>query len=246
MATSGARVGGGQLRNCVQYGLRCAQEVLAGSGPSRLAPPLPLPELMQHLRARLAPLDMEPDEGEEPEQRREDEKKATQETEAEQAAGQEPGHVAAGPGQGQQAGPQAPNSASPGSATAATTATNAATTTVAADTNGLVSISLRCPLSGGVVACPGHLGATAAARPLAFFDLHVFLEQARATGSWACPATGTLGSIHDLRVGAVAAGVGCVALLPTHTCDLTNPFAMNCSHTFVFPCPRGESSSMSL
>ncbi|GIL68252.1 hypothetical protein Vafri_21505 [Volvox africanus] len=66
--------------------------------------------------------------------------------------------------------------------------------------SGSVTVSLRCPLHGGLVTAPAHFGAMAAASPLAFFDVGAFLQQARGHGSWICPATGRLGDAEDLRV----------------------------------------------
>ncbi|GLI59320.1 hypothetical protein VaNZ11_001175 [Volvox africanus] len=73
-----------------------------------------------------------------------------------------------------------------------------------ADTDGAVSsgpvtVSLRCPLHGGLVTAPAHFGAMAAASPLAFFDVGGFLQLARGHGSWICPASGRLGNVEDLR-----------------------------------------------
>ncbi|GFR45640.1 hypothetical protein Agub_g7048, partial [Astrephomene gubernaculifera] len=50
-----------------------------------------------------------------------------------------------------------------------------------------------------LVAAPAHFGSGAAAAPLAFFEAAAFLEVAQRSGSWACPATGRLGELRDLR-----------------------------------------------
>lgn len=65
---------------------------------------------------------------------------------------------------------------------------------------GSMTVSLRCPLHGGLVETPAHFGATAAGSPLAFFDLAAFLELARRNNNWICPASGRLGDFGDLRV----------------------------------------------
>ncbi|KAG2455027.1 hypothetical protein HYH02_000852 [Chlamydomonas schloesseri] len=236
------------LRLC--RGPLTAQEVLAGAGPGRLAPPLPLPLMVAHLRARLEPVDMEaeaePEEGAGHGQGGGAGGQAEDKTPAAQRCGSaetdgggtrnqaSPGSTSESPAQvpppaataiadsaaaltttvaattsasappattSASAPPATTSASAPPATTSASAppATTSASAPPAADAHGRVSISLRCPLSGGVVVRPGHLGATAATHPLAFFDLPVFLEQARATGCWACPATGMLGSIHDLR-----------------------------------------------
>ncbi|GLC69018.1 hypothetical protein PLESTF_000770600 [Pleodorina starrii] len=64
--------------------------------------------------------------------------------------------------------------------------------------SGPVTVSLRCPLHGGLAAAPAHFGCTAAAAPLAFFDLGAFLELSRSGGT-VCPASGRLGELEDVR-----------------------------------------------
>lgn len=148
-----------------------------------LAPPLPLPQLLQLLRQYMAG-ELPPADDNEDEQQ---EGAGSADGDNTSAAGQDQGRVAATAAAGGEQGPQGVQ-AGGGEADGG------------ALESGPVTVSLRCPLSGCLVASPAHFGRWCDRNPLAFFDRDAFLQTAQHTGSWLCPATGKLGSANDLRV----------------------------------------------
>lgn len=147
-----------------------------------LAPPLPLPQLLQLLRQYMAG-ELPPADDNEDEQQ---EGAGSADGDNTSAAGQDQGRVAATAAAGGEQGPQGVQ-AGGGEADGG------------ALESGPVTVSLRCPLSGCLVASPAHFGRWCDRNPLAFFDRDAFLQTAQHTGSWLCPATGKLGSANDLR-----------------------------------------------
>ncbi len=152
-----------------------------------LAPPLPLPQLLQLLRQHMAGELPPPDDNDNEDEQQEGGGSANGDdtSAAGQDQGRGPAAAAAGGKQGAHGGQAGGGDADGG-----------------ALESGPVTVSLRCPLSGCLVASPAHFGRWCGRNPLAFFDRDAFLQTAQRTGSWLCPATGKLGNANDLRVGA--------------------------------------------